>query len=258
MKLDLFRTLWGVTAPLESLADTLRAVGFNGVEARIAETQAERRAFRQALDNTGLEYIAILFTGGDVTPNQSESSADHLARMDRLLAAASADLSPRFFNVLAGNDRWPISEQVAFFGQALELAQQHGVLCSFETHRATSLYSPWPTLELIRQLPELRFTADISHWVLVCERLLDQPADDLSPFLERVHHVQARVGYAQGAPDAPPRRAGICRGVEVPPGDLGSGLAAPPSLGVQPHNDNHRVWSRWLSASPALYQCTCS
>jgi hypothetical protein len=54
------------------------------------------------------------------------------------------------------------------------------------------------TLDLIAQLPQLRFTADISHWVVVCERLLDDPADDLSPFIERVHHVQARVGYDQG------------------------------------------------------------
>ncbi|MGC5340916.1 sugar phosphate isomerase/epimerase, partial [Escherichia coli] len=70
--------------------------------------------------------------------------------------------------------------------------------CSFETHRASSLYSPWLTLDIVRQLPRLRYTADISHWVVVCERLLDDPLDDLTLFLERVHHVQARVGYAQG------------------------------------------------------------
>ncbi|MFX7870800.1 sugar phosphate isomerase/epimerase, partial [Acinetobacter baumannii] len=51
---------------------------------------------------------------------------------------------------------------------------------------------------IVRQLPRLRYTADISHWVVVCERLLDDPLDDLTLFLERVHHVQARVGYAQG------------------------------------------------------------
>ncbi len=197
MELDIFRTLWGVTAPLESYAEQLRNVGFNGVEARIAATSEERKAFRQALDNAGLELIAILFTGGDVIPDQAESSAEHLQRMDRLLDAA-APLSPRFINVLPGNDRWGMAEQVEFFGKAMELADKHGILCSFETHRATSLYSPWVTLDLIRQLPELKFTTDISHWVVVCERLLNHPSDDLTPFIDRVHHVQARVGYDQG------------------------------------------------------------
>jgi hypothetical protein len=60
------------------------------------------------------------------------------------------------------------------------------------------LYSPWVTLELIAQLPQLCFTADISHWIVVCERLLDDPQDDLRTFIDRVHHVQARVGYDQG------------------------------------------------------------
>jgi hypothetical protein len=60
------------------------------------------------------------------------------------------------------------------------------------------LYSPWVTLDLIRQVPGLRFTSDISHWVVVCERLLDDNEDDLTPFIERVHHIQARVGYDQG------------------------------------------------------------
>ena len=79
-----------------------------------------------------------------------------------------------------------------------ELAAGFGLTCSFETHRATSLYSPWLTLEIIQQLPQLRFTADISHWVVVSERLLDDPCDDFSAFIDRVHHVQARVGYDQG------------------------------------------------------------
>ncbi|MDP0795377.1 sugar phosphate isomerase/epimerase, partial [Klebsiella pneumoniae] len=65
---------------------------------------------------------------------------------------------------------------------------------------------PWLTLEIIHQLSPLRFTADISHWVVVSARLLDDPSDDFSAFIDRVHHVQARVGYDQG-PQAPPPAA---------------------------------------------------
>jgi hypothetical protein len=33
---------------------------------------------------------------------------------------------------------------------------------------------------------------------VVSERLLDDPCDDFSAFIERVHHIQARAGYDQG------------------------------------------------------------
>lgn len=197
MKLDIFRTLWGIQAPLDSYADSLKKVGFVGVEARIPTEGAARRAFAAALKRNEMKYIAVLFSGGDVIPPQHETPQQHIERIDRLLDYA-AELSPEFINMLPGNDRWPMSQQVDFFGTVQAMADQRGIVCSFETHRGTSLYSPWLTLDLIRQLPDLRFTTDISHWVLVSERLLNDPLDDLSAFIEKVHHVQARVGYAQG------------------------------------------------------------
>ncbi len=197
MKLDIYRTLWGIQAPLDTYADSLKEVGFVGVEAQIPTENAARLAFAEALKCNDMKYIAILFSGGDVIPAQHETAQQHLERID-LLFDYAADLSPQFINMLPGNDRWSMGEQVDFFGRVQEMADERGIVCSFETHRATSLYSPWLTLDLIRQLPDLRFTIDISHWVLVCERLLNDLADDLSAFIERVHHIQARVGYPQG------------------------------------------------------------
>lgn len=197
MKLDIFRTLWGVQDEVSSYAANLKEAGFIGVEARIPTEDKALRTFGKALKEHHLEYIGILFSGGDVIPPQSERPAQHLIRIEQLLDRA-AELEPRFINMLPGNDRWSLEEQVDFFGQAQDIAKKRGVICSFETHRATSLYSPWVTLDLIRQLPDLKFTMDISHWVLVCERLLNDSMDDLSGFIDRVHHIQARVGYAQG------------------------------------------------------------
>lgn len=197
MKLDIFRTLWGVQTDWPTSVNQLRDAGCVGVEARVPLTMADQFRLRQQLDDEGLDYIAILFSGGDVIPVQAEGPEQHLTRLAQRLDDA-AGMMPRFVNLLPGNDRWSMAQQVEFFGTAQQMADERGLVCSFETHRATSLYSPWVTLELIRQLPGIRFTTDISHWLVVCERLLDDPADDLSPFIERVHHIQARVGYAQG------------------------------------------------------------
>ncbi|WP_248769319.1 sugar phosphate isomerase/epimerase [Pseudomonas sp. MWU12-2345] len=197
MKLEIFRTLWGYTASKAQALEELLAAGFDGLEARLPLDAAERREFAAFLRANHLRYISTVFTAYDVLPQQAAAPAEHLQDLDRKLAWA-AELQPRFVNVLAGNDRWPLAQQVEFFGQAMALAKRHGQFCTFETHRSRSLFNPWVTLELIRQLPDLRFTSDISHWIVTCERLLDDPADDLSAFVERVHHIQARVGYDQG------------------------------------------------------------
>lgn len=197
MRLELFRSLWGWQGDWARCAAELREIGCVGVEARLPTDPYAQRALRQSLRQESLEYIAVVFTGGDVVPRQDWTLQQHWDRLSVSLDAA-LDVGARFINVLPGNDRWPLAKQVDFFGRAQELSEQAGLLCSFEIHRATSLYSPWVTLEVIAQLPQLRFTADISHWVVVCERLLDDPSDDLTPFIDRVHHVQARVGYDQG------------------------------------------------------------
>ena len=197
MRLEIFRTLWGYTASKTQALDELLAAGFDGLEARLPLLASERAELAAFLRANRLGYISTVFTAYDVLPEQAAAPTEHLQDLDCKLAWA-AELEPRFVNVLAGNDRWPLAQQVEFFGQAMELVQRHGQFCSFETHRSRSLFNPWLTLELIRQLPGLRFTSDISHWIVTCERLLDDPADDLSAFVERVHHIQARVGYDQG------------------------------------------------------------
>lgn len=197
MKLEIFRTLWGYRASKAQALDELLDAGFDGMEARLPLTPGERAEFGAFLRANHVPYIATVFTAYDVLPEQSATTAEHLNDLEQKLAW-STELAPRFVNVLAGNDRWQLPQQVDFFGQALEVARKHGQTVVFETHRARSLFNPWVTLELIRQLPELRFTSDISHWIVTCERLLDDPEDDLGAFVERVHHIQVRVGYDQG------------------------------------------------------------
>ncbi|MBA1245239.1 sugar phosphate isomerase/epimerase family protein [Pseudomonas japonica] len=197
MQLEIFRSLWGYRASKAQALEELLAAGFDGIEARLPLDAAERREFAAFLASNLVPYIATVFTAYDVLPEQSAPPSEHLEDLQRKLDWAN-ELAPRFVNVLAGNDRWSLAQQVDFFGELLALASQQGVPVLVETHRARSLFNPWVTLELIRQLPALRFTSDISHWVVCCERLLNDPADDLSPFVERVAHIQARVGYDQG------------------------------------------------------------
>lgn len=197
IQLKKFRTLWGVNSSWEQTLRELQTAGCAGIEARVPLTLDEQQALASDIRAAELEYIAIVFSGGDVIPKQQETPEQHLERLKERFDATK-QLQPLFVNLLAGNDRWPLAQQVDFLGKAHELAKCFELNCSFETHRATSLYSPWLTLEIIQQLPQLQFTADISHWIVVSERLLNDPCDDFTAFIDRVHHIQARVGYDQG------------------------------------------------------------
>ncbi|WP_233582197.1 MULTISPECIES: sugar phosphate isomerase/epimerase [unclassified Asaia] len=211
MRLDSFLTLWGDLRPWDTVIADAHRRGYDGIEARIPEPE-NLSARRMALRDAECPYIAIALTGGGVIPRQSATLDDHLADLDEALGRAAL-LSPRFVNVLGGNDRWNAALQAEFIGRALHLGQKHGLTLSFETHRARLCATPWMTLDVLAQIPEALFTADISHWVVGCERLLDDPCDDFSAFITRVHHVQARVGYDQGPqvshPAAPENRAAL-------------------------------------------------
>jgi limonene-1,2-epoxide hydrolase len=47
-----------------------------------------------------------------------------------------------------------------------------GISVSHETHRGRALFNPFITAHLLNRFSALHITADWSHWVVVCERLL--------------------------------------------------------------------------------------
>ncbi|MCY1275759.1 hypothetical protein D9M68_257170 [compost metagenome] len=197
MQLQIFKTFWGHAGSAEQAARLAVEAGFDGLEAPAPSEAGARAAFAAVLVDHGLDYIAEICTAGSYVPERHATPAEHLADLERKLRDG-LPLQPRFFNVMAGCDAWPLGVQLEFFAAALEIGARHGVQLSFETHRGRSLFNPWVTGELVRQLPELRLTADISHWVVVSERLLDDDWELLLGIAEQVHHVHGRVGYPQG------------------------------------------------------------
>ncbi|CAF1645580.1 unnamed protein product, partial [Didymodactylos carnosus] len=98
---------------------------------------------------------------------------------------------------MSGADNWNLQQQEEFFGEALKLQSNFRVTSSHETHRGRSLFNPSLTEHLLKKFPDLRITADYSHWIVVCERLLDPAYMKL--FASHVDHIHARVGYDQHA-----------------------------------------------------------
>ena len=77
---------------------------------------------------------------------------------------------------------------------------------SNETHRGRILYNPWVTSRMLERFPSLKLCCDFSHWVCVCERLLDTETDIIQQAADHCIHLHARVGYEEG-PQVPDPRA---------------------------------------------------
>ncbi len=209
MKLALFKTLWGHEGTLADAIETCHEAGFQGIEAPAPADPIERVNFFEAIDRAGLEWIAEISTctpAGFYVPSPRKSVEDHLESLENGIHQ-SLDGSPRFINTMAGSDAWSLAESIRFFEGVVRLQERYGIIISAETHRGRSTYSPWATREILRAVPKLRITCDFSHWCVVAERLiLDEEVEILELAAEHAHHIQPRVGYAQG-PQVPDPRA---------------------------------------------------
>lgn len=204
MELHLFKPLWGHRGSFRHACEQAVAAGFHGIEGP-APLAPESVDWQQLLADSQLHYIAEICTAGSYVPDRSASLLEHIDSLRKKIEL-SLPLSPRFVTCLGGCDAWEESKSIEFFATAMELANSYGIDICFETHRGRSFFNPWSTLRICQQLPDLQLTTDLSHWCVVCERLMDVEQDTLDQLAPRVKHIHARVGYDQG-PQVPDPRA---------------------------------------------------
>jgi sugar phosphate isomerase/epimerase len=197
MQLKTFKTLWGNQLTIDQACKQAIDAGFSGIEGQAPDNRQQQLGMLSAIQNNGCDYIAEIVTGGDYVPDRSWSPQQHLDDMKRQLDN-SMMLEPLFATSITGCDAWEESQSIDFFSQAIELADNYNITLSFETHRSRSLFTPWATRRIVEILPNMKLTADISHWCVVCERLMDTEMDTIEAIADRVHHIHGRVGYDQG------------------------------------------------------------
>jgi len=197
MKLTLFKTLWGHDGSLAEAARLAADAGFQGIEGPLPAQAGEFENFAKTLSEHGLRWVQEICTAGSYVPERRASVEQHLLDLESRLIQGKK-IGADFANVIAGCDAWEFDDNVRFFSEAQNLALRENVTCSFETHRSRSFFTPWNTLKIIDRIPELKLTCDFSHWVVVCERLMDSEWDAITRVAQQAHHIHARVGYDQG------------------------------------------------------------
>jgi hypothetical protein len=197
MNLILFRHLWGAAGEWEDIFPKFKQAGYRGIEGPVPPPE-DRKRFRALLKKHSLEFIPQIFS-------QGKSVADHLDSLREQIATAKP-FSARFINAHSGQDAFSEDQSTRFFEGALQLEAKCGVAIAHETHRGRILFNPWITSRLLTRFPDLKLCCDFSHWVCVCERLIEDQVGIIRQCADHCLHVHARVGYEQG-PQVPDPRA---------------------------------------------------
>jgi len=230
------KTLWGVAeagdpSKWDGMLARTKQEGYTFVESiLIFDVNLDRSLFRQLLDKHGLELVVQLHTASDWKCYDYCTSCEleeHVLSFRALLQEVlSSELRPKIINVHSGHDNWDIDTAVSYFQQVLQIeaellvGEHKEVLLVHETHRQRLLHSPYQTRDILthpalqqQQPRSLKLNCDLSHWVVVCEKVFDAKTDARDKWWPAVlaltaRHcrlVHGRYGHAEGPQLIDPR-----------------------------------------------------
>jgi sugar phosphate isomerase/epimerase len=195
-------------------ARRVKEAGFEGIECPV--DLFRQGPVREALDAHGLRLaLANRFMGPE----------DFKA-----IAALAREARADYVFGRCGHAFLDDAEAAALVREGLAIMAAAGVPFFVETHRRTLTENPWRTLRLVERVPEVRFTVDLSHWIVAGTLSAETPEaviGRLGPVLERTGTIQARVSNGEQ--------------VQI---DAGDGSPAPARFMVALWTEAMRRWRR--------------
>lgn len=169
---------------LDEKCRRVQETGFEAVECWLGE--ATEREHKAALDKHGLRLVLghHPFTLDDV----------------RQTVAQAIRLGADFVFAQPLHPYVPLAEAVPFIREATQIAHDQGLPLFIETHRNNIPESLNQALALLDQVPEIRFTGDFSHFVVIGEFYgwKDEGAiAKMMPILERTSHLHGRISNGE-------------------------------------------------------------
>ncbi|HET6567324.1 MAG TPA: TIM barrel protein [Rhodothermales bacterium] len=185
----------------DSVEDFVRRAkqdGFDATELYFASVREPADEIAALHREHGLALVGQILTQGD-------TADDHLRSLDEQFEFAM-QCGPILINNHAGRDIFSFEDNLRIFQRMIDLSMQSGIALIAETHRGRPTYSAIETRRYLEALPELRLTADFSHWMVVHESDLSDQQANVELAIRRSLHIHARVGYEEG-PQVPDPRA---------------------------------------------------
>jgi len=190
-KILFFQTDWGNTLPMDAFLAKAKAAGYDGVELWMPAGEDKKKSLKEGLKKYGLEVIFLHGTARNLP--FEEALRVYEVGLQEILA-----WKPVKVNSHTGNDFWTPEQNLAFIALGDRYAKQVGIPVLHETHRGRFSYTLPEAVSMLRKFPNLKYTLDVSHWMVVHERLLTESDPLLQVIFPAVDHIHARVGFAEG------------------------------------------------------------
>ena len=190
-KILFFQTDWGNTLSMDDFLAKAKAAGYDGVELWMPAGEDKKNSLKEGLKKFELEVIFLHGTARNLP--FEEALRVYEVGLQEILA-----WKPVKVNSHTGNDFWTPEQNLAFIALGDRYAKQVGIPVLHETHRGRFSYTLPEAVSMLRKFPNLKYTLDVSHWMVVHERLLTESDPLLQEIFPSVDHIHARVGFAEG------------------------------------------------------------
>ena len=193
----IFATNWGFSGSWDEFCAKAKSAGYDGAEIWWPSEEKERAQLFEAFKKHNLK-IGFLIGSGD---------KDFAKHEDQFKQAAmdAAKAKPVYINCHSGKDYFTAEQKEKLINHTIRISADTGVPIYHETHRGRALYSAPVTAELMKKIPGLRLTLDISHWCNVHESYLGDQEETIALSLSRTDHIHARIGHPEGPQVSDPR-----------------------------------------------------
>jgi len=192
--------MWGSEhQPLEVFLDNVFSAGYDGVEMHTPSFEKDQARLALLLQERGLLLLAQQYLA---PPFESFDSYRTLFENNLRL---NTRLSPVLVNSHTGRDFFSVEQNCQLLNVANKIASETSVTVTHETHRGRFSYSASAVLPYLKRYPQLKYTADFSHWCCVSESLLEDQEYAVSAVCRNSYHIHARVGCSQ-SPQVPDPR----------------------------------------------------
>jgi len=192
MNVKFFCPRWGSDSiPFAAFISKVLEDGYDGVEISLPDSVSKRNEYLAILADAGIPFILQHHQTDKKTA--SEYIPEFVSRLEML-----ADAKPLFINSQTGKDFFSIEENCRIIEEANNVEAKSGVPIYHETHRGKFSFACHVMPAYLNVFPEMKITADFSHWVNVSESLLQHQQETIDRIIPNVHHVHSRVGFPEG------------------------------------------------------------
>ena len=199
MKVDFFCPIWGSAhLSLREFMSRVKEAGYDGVEFGFELDSPLKDELILLSREFSLQLIAQQYGAA------GETFAAYKVDFQKHLEYLSS-FNPVFINSQTGKDYFSFEQNAELVELAKSIALKTGVRVLHETHRGKFPFCVATTAKFISAFPEIRFTADFSHFCAVSESFLEDQIDNLRMVIQHSDHIHGRVGHTQGPQVSDPR-----------------------------------------------------